>query len=744
MSAPSSKKTNPKVALITGITGQDGSYLAELLLSKGYIVHGLIRRASTFNTQRLEHLYQDPHDAKAHLLLHYGDLSDASRLTNLLYEIRPDEIYHLGAQSHVRVSFDSPDDTGEINALGTVRLLEAIRRGLPRCRIYQASCYDDQTRVLTTEGLKTYKEIGIGDLVLTVDTTTNRLEAKPVKRVIVSPYRGDMMRLKSRRFDLLVTPNHQLLLHGTAGLFYSTAGDLQMPDQEQFYSGHSSVKFPNPLWQKERKPSIQLSQVAPCELPCNATKNLVDEIETNDLFWLVGLYVGDGYCSPDKRALRSGSKDQFIAFRGQQGRFVAQPKTEAVTYPSHNIYFAIPSSDKSRGRLVLWLEKYGIEYRASREWIRYSSYPLAHFLRSCGTTAKEKHIPPWMLTYDREHLRALFDGLIGSDGHMRRNQKTYTYTTTSDTLLNQVVELSVKLGFRCSTSKKLGRDVLYVKEQRIIRASQAYVAHISNNHRKRPITLYPSQVRRTPYAGTVWCLEIADNHNFLVERNGRYAFCGNSSEMFGAAPAPQNEKTPFCPCSPYATSKVYAYWMARNYRQAYRLFACNGIMFNHESPRRGATFVSRKITRAVAAIAAGKQKKLFLGNLKSRRDWGYAPEYVQAMWLLLQQRTPQDLVFGTGEAHSVQEFVETAFGYANLDWKKYVKTDLRYLRPTDVSLLRANASLAKRRLGWTPQIRFKALVRLMVDADMEAIGLTPPASSRSQQGYKRLKWLRRP
>lgn len=342
-----------KVALITGITGQDGSYLAEFLLAKGYMIHGQIRRASTFHTQRLDHLYRDPHDPSNRLFLHYGDLSDSGHLTNLFYQVRPDEVYHLGAQSHVRVSFDMPDYTGDITAMGTVRLLEAIRKSGVRCRIYQAS----------------------------------------------------------------------------------------------------------------------------------------------------------------------------------------------------------------------------------------------------------------------------------------------------------------------------------------------------------------------------------------------------SSEMFGDAPAPQNEQTPFRPRSPYAAAKLYAYWMVRNYREAYGLFACNGIMFNHESPRRGETFVSRKITRGLAEILAGRAKKLYLGNLDARRDWGYAPEYVEAMWLMLQQDESADLVFGTGESHTVREFVEKAFAYVNLDWREYVEVDPRYFRPTEVALLQADPSEARRRLGWEARVTFRDLVCIMVDADLEAAGLPAPGEGNALLSNGRSPWL---
>lgn len=370
-----------KRALITGITGQDGSYLAELLLSKGYEVHGIIRRASTFNTGRIDHIYNDPHVHGNRLLLHYGDLSDSGQLTHIIYNIKPDEIYHLAAQSHVRVSFDMPEYTGDIVGLGTTRLLEALRRSGVTSRFYQAS----------------------------------------------------------------------------------------------------------------------------------------------------------------------------------------------------------------------------------------------------------------------------------------------------------------------------------------------------------------------------------------------------SSEMFGAAKPPQNELTVFYPRSPYAAAKVYAYWITLNYRDGYNMYACNGILFNHESPRRGETFVTRKITRAVAAILAGKQERLYLGNLDAKRDWGFAPEYVECQWLILQQEKPDDYVIGTGESHTVREFVELAFGYAGveLEWKGsgqaergivrsmrtaaaaairsgdvVVEIDSRYFRPTEVDFLLCDASKARKYLGWAPRITFRELVKIMVDADMELKGLKAPGEGDQVLHEKGILWTR--
>ncbi|CAN5863299.1 GDP-mannose 4,6-dehydratase [soil metagenome] len=195
----------------------------------------------------------------------------------------------------------------------------------------------------------------------------------------------------------------------------------------------------------------------------------------------------------------------------------------------------------------------------------------------------------------------------------------------------------------------------------------------------------------------------------------------SSSEMFGASPAPQDENTPFVPQSPYGAAKLYGHWITVNYREAHNLYACSGILFNHESPRRGENFVTRKISRAVARIAAGMQDKLFMGNLDALRDWGYAPEYVEAMWRMLQQDEPDDYVVATGEAHTPREFCEVAFGHVGLDWKKYVEIDPRYYRPAEVNHLLGDSSKAKSKLGWAPQTGFEELVRLMVDADIRLL-----------------------
>jgi GDPmannose 4,6-dehydratase len=221
--------------------------------------------------------------------------------------------------------------------------------------------------------------------------------------------------------------------------------------------------------------------------------------------------------------------------------------------------------------------------------------------------------------------------------------------------------------------------------------------------------------------GTLRILEAIRDYQHRTGIEVRFYQAG-SSEMFGKVQeVPQKETTPFYPRSPYACAKVYAHWQTVNYRESYDLFACNGILFNHESPRRGETFVTRKITRALARIVKGMQKEVYLGNLDSKRDWGYAKDYVRAMWLMLQQDAPDDYVVATNETHSIREFLDVAFNYVNLDWHDYVKFDERYLRPAEVELLIGDPSKAKQKMGWEPSVTFEELVKLMVDADIQAL-----------------------
>lgn len=263
------------------------------------------------------------------------------------------------------------------------------------------------------------------------------------------------------------------------------------------------------------------------------------------------------------------------------------------------------------------------------------------------------------------------------------------------------------------------------------------IYHLAAQSQVRVSFDIPEYTGDTTGLGTIRILEA------MRKTNSRARFYqASTSELFGSAKPPQSELTPFEPQSPYAAAKLYAYWITRNYRDGYNMFATNGILFNHESPRRGETFVTRKITRALAMIVAGLQRTLYLGNLDSKRDWGYAPEYVEAMHLILQQKHPDDFVLGTGESHTIREFLQEAFGYMDLDWQDYVKIDSRYFRPTEVDYLLADPAKAKKVLNWEPKIKFHDLVRIMVDADLAAMGLDYPGEGRKVILEKFSTWHR--
>ena len=707
-----------KKALITGITGQDGSYLAEFLLSKGYEVHGIIRRASTFNTSRIDHIYVDPHKPKARLFLQYGDLSDSEQISNIIYNVKPDEIYNLGAQSHVRVSFDIPEYTGNITALGTTRILEAVRRSGNNIKFYQASCYDKTTRILTKEGIKKYSEIKKGDLVYTVNEKTNEIELKPIKRIIIENYKGEMVHFKNRRIDLMVTPNHRMFLQKDNKLFYEEAKRIKNLIS---YKGTSDISLPSPVWKGKCKEKIVFSnRINLTKMHYNNFKNLIKEMDIKDYLYLLGIYIGDGYTASKRKQERYSSAKEYITIRDEKGRFTKkEEKKEEILYESNNIYFALPEKDKARLKVIKILKKYSIDYKLNSGWIRFSSYPMARMFKESGENVYNKRIPSWVLELSSELLERLFEGLIDSDGSRRKiKNERQTYTTVSQKLLEDFIVLCLKIGKIPKISFSQPNKIYFEREKRFFNSKGGYRINIAY---KKTRKIYNTNIFNKRYDGKIWCLEVKDNHNFLVERNGFVIFSGNSSEMFGAAEPPQDEETSFKPRSPYACAKVYSHWMVKNYRDGYKIFASNGILFNHESPRRGETFVTRKITRAVAAIRAKKQDCLYLGNLDAKRDWGFAPEYVEAMWKILQQDKPSDFV----ESHSVKEFVKEAFSYVGLDWEKYVKIDAHYYRPTEVENLIVNITKANKELNWQPKITFRDLVKIIVDADMRAIGLEP-------------------
>ena len=333
-------------------------------------------------------------------------------------------------------------------------------------------------------------------------------------------------------------------------------------------------------------------------------------------------------------------------------------------------------------------------------------------MRSNGSAPKEVALVTGITGQDGSYLARFLLGK-GCEVHGLIRRASSFNTSRLDDIYSDPHESGSKLHLHYGdlTDGAGLRDVLDA-----VRPSQIY--NLGAQSHVRVSFDQPEYTADSVAVGTLRLLDAVRCHCRQTGERIRFYQAG-SSEMFGAASPPQSEATPFCPRSPYAVSKAAAHWYAVNYREAYNLFICNGILFNHESPARGETFVTRKITRAVGRISHGLQQKLYLGNLDARRDWGYAGDYVEAMWLMLQQDEPDDYVIATGETHSVREFLEEAFTYANLDWKNYVELDARYRRPTEVDVLLGDATKARQKLGWSPRVRFRELVRMMVDRDME-------------------------
>ena len=701
-----------KKALITGITGQDGAYLSKLLIEKGYEVHGIVRRVALEDPEhrlwRIRPILKD-------IILHPASLESYASLFNVVEKIKPDECYHLAAQSFVSYSFEDEFSTINTNINGTHYMLSSVKYKAPKCKFYFAGCYSKDTRVITRNGFKKYNEIKVGDKIYTINIKTNKIELKPIKRIIVKKYRGKMIHIKGKRIDLLVTPDHNMLLRRGNKLYYERACNIK----KMVYDRASDVGFPIPGWDGVNKKYIDFSDFINIKnIPYNTKKNLIKKMKTVDYLYLLGIYIGDGYTGKYKYS-RTMSAQDFIKRRNNKGQFInSQGECKTITYPSNYIFFAVPEKDKARKKIIRILRKYKIEFREKKSTIEFSSAILQKMFKQSGNNVYDKHIPEWILNLSSKLLKFFYDGLIDSDGWRRKDGRE-GFATTSKRLMEGFVELCIKLQYTSKVFCKKSKQVYFNREKRFFNSRKSY--HISINHGFKK-KIYKTHIKEKNYNGLVWCLEMKDNHNFIIERKGDSYFCGNSSEMFGQVrESPQTENTPFHPRSPYGISKVAGFELTRNYREAYNMFTSSGILFNHESPMRGYEFVTRKITRGVAKIKAGLSKELRLGNLDAKRDWGFSGDYVEAMYLMLQQDKPDDYVIATGETHTVKEFVQLAFNYAGLDWEDYVKIDKSLYRPAVVHELRGDCSKARKMLNWKSKVDFKGLVKMMVDEDLKRV-----------------------
>ncbi len=680
-----------KKALITGITGQDGSYLAELLLEKGYEVHGVIRRSSSFNTQRIDHIYQDPHTPGARLFLHYGDLNDSSSLNLLLKKLRPDEVYNLGAQSHVKVSFDVPEYTGEVTGLGACRLLEAVRElDLTKTRIYQASSSEmfgaspppqnEKTlfyprspygcakvyaywigvnyreayglhvsngilfnhECVTAETPVMVRREGLVDIVPVEEVVPHRTDPRHGTKYTTEP--SEPLEVWDRNRWTKVTcmtatfnrGQKEVVRVAARGAIFSATTDHVV-----FLEGDREV----PAGEVREGDSLALGIGPDATGACELT-----EAEA----WLLGALAGDGYVN-EGGDVRVTSNDPEI-LEGAERAWRAVTGGGATRWTGKSGFGDRPVEAVNLRGAPAW-----------GRWIRPQLY----------TERGEKRVPARVLNATLENQLAFLKGYNATDG-LRAGHSRYefkSFKTSSHTLA---------AGLWWLAQRALGQRAILCLEEREGRLYYQINLSVPDDERQGQ---KGAHLRRP------------------LEEVVRVSRPGHEGWLFDLA----TESGTF-------SAGVGAGWI-------------------HNSPRRGETFVTRKVTRAVARIKLGLQEKLYLGNLEAKRDWGYAKDYVEAMWLMLQQPEGDDYVIGTGEAHSVRELCEEAFGHAGLDYRKYVEIDPRYHRPTEVDYLLADPSKAAKKLGWKPRTTFKELVRIMMEADLalaerERLAGAGPAVSR--------------
>ncbi len=665
-------------ALITGITGQDGSYLAEFLLARGYEVHGVVRRASTFNTDRIDHLYRDPHDPEARLRLHYGDLTDSSGLRVLLERVEPDEVYNLGAQSHVRVSFDQPEYTADVDALGTLRLLEAVRdyqgRTKRQVRFYQAGSSEMFGTAPPPQNERTpfhpRSPYGVAK-VFAHWQTVNYREAYGLFAANGILFNHECVTAETpvivRRNGLIdIIPIEEVVPHRTNprhGTRY-TSTPLEAIDVWD-RDGWTRVTCMTATWNRGQK---QIVRVAARGAVFSATSDHIVLLEneqerpagsiavgdflalgsspeptaavemTEAEAWLLGVLTGDGYVNEDGD-VRVISNDEVVLAECSS----AWPATTG-------------------GLSRRWTGRSGFGNRAVMAVNLTGAQAYGRYLRpQLYTRWGNKRVPARILNATREAQLAFLRGYNAADG-LRAGRSKYefkSFKTASPCLAAGLWWLArAALGQRAILCLEDRGDRTYFTINLSVPDSERVGA--KGAHLRRPVA---EVVKVMPLRHEGWLFDLATESGTFL------AGVGDG-------------------------------WI-------------------HNSPRRGETFVTRKITRAATRIALGLQSRLYLGNLDARRDWGYAGDYVEAMWLILQHREPDDFVIATGESRSVRDVLNAVFGLLNMDWEKFVAVDPRYFRPAEIDRLEGDASKAREVLGWRPRVSFDELLGRMVDHDME-------------------------
>jgi len=650
-----------KKALITGITGQDGSYLAEFLLNQNYEVHGIIRRSSSFNTVRIDHIFK-------RLCLHYGDLSDGGRLTELIYSIRPDEIYNLGAQSHVRVSFDIPEYTGDIVALGTIRILEAIRKSKMPIKFYQASSSEMFGNAPAPQNENTPFDPRSPYAVAKVyayNITKNYREAYGIFACNGILFNHESVTGKTpvilrHRHLIDIVPIEDLIQRDLNGQTRTTNFDnLEVWDQNGFTKIHCGTSYKHARIQKNKNIKRIISQNGLIE----ATGDHVFILNNHSEKCAQQLNVGSKLSEIPLPELTQITKSFFeeSAFLG----YMIKNGSVLITN-KHGIYGKYINKNPDLLEKVgnLWVQLTGGYYSFGEAENTLPYITLngdTNYLKwlhaNIYTKAGEKKIPKKILNTNSKNILAFLKAYNENDELLTDKCTIQRFGTSSATLA---------LGLWYLITKVLRRNITFFVFKK------------------------PTQ------NGLQYRLDLLDT-DALGERLKK-----SSSEITQIESLPDYEGYLYDLCTESGT-----------------FHAGIGNICIHNSPRRGETFVTRKITKAVGRIKRGEQKYLYLGNLESKRDWGFAGDYVYAMWLMLQQNKPGDYVIGTGETHTVREFLEEAFSFANLNWRDHVLIDSKYFRPTEVDLLLADPTKAKIQLKWKPSVNFKQLVQMMVNFDLQ-------------------------
>lgn len=670
--------------LITGIGGFVGSHLADYILANfpQIEVLGLARWWEPMDN--IKHAFEK-------VKICDGDLLDFSSLQKIISETKPDVIFHLAAQSYVAFSFLAPLVTLETNVIGTANLLETIKK-LKLSSDYDpviqiASCYDEKTELLTKRGFIKFNEIKKNDLVVSIDPITKDVDYKPIKKIIIQNYEGEMKHIKTRSVDLLVTPNHKLI--------FSKKPEKRLIFQEVKDVKKNRCYFPKGKHTGKIKDKFKIGN------------KLYD---TRDIFYLLGLYIGDGYSGTliGEQNNKSGlTRLDFLTLaRDSKGKFkkVRFNRVKKTLYHSHRVFLAIPEGDSVRKSAIKCLERLGIKYRLYKQEIYFASKDLVEFFDEMGHSAHLKNIPEWVFDYDSKYLEFLYKGLIDSDGYYRGTSESFN--TVSSKLSESFIKLCLFTGrfVTFSKSKASKRSVI---KGRVINSGECYCFSVSNKSR----LIEPKNIKSQSYRGKIWCLEVDKTYNFAVRRNGKTIFCGNSSEVYGQVKeneVPIKEDNPFRPASPYAVSKVGEDMISFQYWLSWGVKTIRTRMFTHTGPRRGDVFVESNFAKQIAAIESGLAPKVVkVGNLNSIRTFLDIRDAIRAYWLLITKCSPGQVYnIGGAETMTVGDMLKKLLNLSTVKDIK-VEVDPARLRPSDVTLQIPCIDKFTKITGWKPEVSFE-------------------------------------